>query len=917
MRLFFISSLFILTLFANIHTSKNKDLTQLSKTIFTTEEQEYLKQNPLIKVGHSSVFEPLFFKDSSGNLNGIIIDTYKTLSEKLGFDLEFIDKSWKEIINDLKNGNIDVIPTINKKIVQKENLLEAEPISKASYSVFTKDSQSFEINSIEDLYGKEIAFNFNILSLKSSLKKYEDKIKIRGQKTTLEAFFLLENNKVDAVITFHRDKYILGKYEIKDIHSIYRLKEFQPNTAAAVKPNDKILQSIINKSINSLSLEEKNTILKKWLGDDSQKNNNNQLTKEEIDFLKTKNEFNVCSKYKNYPIDAVENGKLIGIAGQIYDEISKKLNIKFIPITSNSLEEFKENINKDRCDLISMEKNSYTGYKDFIFTKPMLNQFYVSIGSINNPYISNLSQLNNHTFYTKDEIFKNQFLEKYPKAKVIVNSNIDEIMKIIKNDSKSHFILTTYIADETIRKYGPDKFKIDDIFDSLKANGAILVNNKYPLLHSSINKTINDFSNEQLNSFASNYRISKYVIEKNYEWLWYILFILLVIIALLQFRYIKILDKKRKKENELTNSLKQARKIAKISSFVNDLSKDYYEEIDDSIYDIFEISPKDYPKISRKLLIDFIHPDDKEKFKEKLMNSYTSKEEQNAEVKIITPAKKVKYIMIYWKMIHNKNKEAIKTIATVQDITEKVLNEKERIQQAFLLQKQSKLALQGEMLNMIAHQWRQPLNQLSVLTQMFIRKVEPNVAQKDEFVFYKNTTTDILKHLSQTIEDFCNFYKPNKKKEAFLLEEFYRNLEVLISNRVENLIIEYNNLEKLKIYTFKNELLQVFLTMINNSIEAVTKDKPNFYIKIYNLLENEKLIIKIEDNAGGISENVIENIFEPYFSTKEEKNGTGLGLYMSKLIIENSVSGKINVTTQDDITIFTIEIPLKEKDKNE
>jgi signal transduction histidine kinase len=105
--------------------------------------------------------------------------------------------------------------------------------------------------------------------------------------------------------------------------------------------------------------------------------------------------------------------------------------------------------------------------------------------------------------------------------------------------------------------------------------------------------------------------------------------------------------------------------------------------------------------------------------------------------------------------------------------------------------------------------------------------------------------------------------------------------------------------------------------MINNSIEAVTKDKPNFYIKIYNLLENEKLIIKIEDNAGGIPENVIENIFEPYFSTKEEKNGTGLGLYMSKLIIENSVSGKINVTTQDDITIFTIEIPLKEKDKNE
>lgn len=140
-------------------------------------------------------------------------------------------------------------------------------------------------------------------------------------------------------------------------------------------------------------------------------------------------------------------------------------------------------------------------------------------------------------------------------------------------------------------------------------------------------------------------------------------------------------------------------------------------------------------------------------------------------------------------------------------------------------------------------------------------------------------------------------------------------MKVLISNRVENLIIEYNNLQKLKIYTFKNELLQVLLTMLNNSIEALNKENPNFYIKIYNLLENEKLIIKIEDNAGGIPQNIIENIFEPYFSTKEEKNGTGLGLYMSKLIIEDSISGKINVKVQDNITVFTIEIPLENKDE--
>ena len=193
------------------------------------------------------------------------------------------------------------------------------------------------------------------------------------------------------------------------------------------------------------------------------------LNSNEKQYLEKNKNYTVCTRYKHYPIDGVQNEELIGITGAIYNEIASSLSISFEPIESKSNEEFRRNIHLGKCDLISIAKNTYFGFDDYLFTTPILKQYYVSVGSIENKYLHNIPIQNDHIFYVKDRVHQEVIEYKYPMLDVIVESNIDKIMDSISKNTKSHFILTTYAADQIILEYGPDKFKIDDIFDGISA----------------------------------------------------------------------------------------------------------------------------------------------------------------------------------------------------------------------------------------------------------------------------------------------------------------------------------------------------------------------------------------------------------------------------------------------------------------
>ena len=252
-------------------------------------------------------------------------------------------------------------------------------------------------------------------------------------------------------------------------------------------------------------------------------------------------------------------------------------------------------------------------------------------------------------------------------------------------------------------------------------------------------------------------------------------------------------------------------------------------------------------------------------------------------------------------------------IITMQDLTQ--IQQKER-----LLLQQSRMAQMGEMLSMIAHQWRQPLGAISsaifgIQTKLATGKYDNQDSNEDLYKFLNTKhqrINEYVQFLSTTIDDFRNFFKPDKKKELVTFESPIERALLIVENSLIFRGIDVThtfNVNK-KVEMFQNEIMQVVLNIIKNS-EDNFKEKETQNPKI--IIETKTMPahyeILISDNGGGISPHIIDNIFEPYFSTKDEKNGSGLGLYMSKMMIEEHSGGLLQVENTKDGVAFRILIP--------
>jgi signal transduction histidine kinase len=237
--------------------------------------------------------------------------------------------------------------------------------------------------------------------------------------------------------------------------------------------------------------------------------------------------------------------------------------------------------------------------------------------------------------------------------------------------------------------------------------------------------------------------------------------------------------------------------------------------------------------------------------------------------------------------------------------------EKNREKEQLLVQKSKFIAL-GEMISNIAHQWRQPLSELSSIL-MYIKFKQSIKALDENTMNQKLQEADkVLDFMSHTIDDFRNFFMPKKEKEEFYLNKVVDVVINIVSSTLKNydIRLEINIDEKIVLKTYLNEYEQVLLNIINNAKDVlIEKRVENPYIKIRAQEEVNHIILTIEDNGGGVLVEPKGKIFEPYFTTKENSNGTGIGLYMSKIIVEKNMKGKLRVKNTKEGAKFAIIIP--------
>ncbi len=238
--------------------------------------------------------------------------------------------------------------------------------------------------------------------------------------------------------------------------------------------------------------------------------------------------------------------------------------------------------------------------------------------------------------------------------------------------------------------------------------------------------------------------------------------------------------------------------------------------------------------------------------------------------------------------------------------------EKERSQKQGIYIQQARLASMGEMIANVAHQWRQPLNALGLVLQKI--SVLHSRGKLDTQKLNENVdkSMGLINGMSDTIDDFRDFFNPNKSKETFLIRDAIDKAYIIVEPIFVSNSIKYElkiNDTQLSIDTYKNELSQVIVNLLNNAHDALVENKvisPTVTIRVEG--SDDMIYILVCDNAGGIADSVLPNIFNPYFSTKDEKNGTGLGLYMSKMIIEDHMQGRLDASNVNGGACFSIKI---------
>ena len=269
------------------------------------------------------------------------------------------------------------------------------------------------------------------------------------------------------------------------------------------------------------------------------------------------------------------------------------------------------------------------------------------------------------------------------------------------------------------------------------------------------------------------------------------------------------------------------------------------------------------------------------------------------------------YAQIITKDLNKKTKELEELNCSLEGKIDKAVEEHRKKDK--IIAQQAKLAAMGEMVGSIAHQWRQPLNTLGIRIQLLEDDYKDGVIDVPYIEEYIVENMKRIGFMSKTIDDFSNFFRIDKQKKEFYIVQTINSVLNIISSQLEkhNIKIEITSDKDYKIMGYESELQQVIMIIINNSKDVfIEKEQKNGKISIHVKKENNHIFVVFKDNGGGIPEDIINRIFEPYFTTKEEGKGTGLGLYMSKMIIEDNMNGTLDVENIKEGVLFKLKLEL-------
>jgi len=652
------------------------------------------------------------------------------------------------------------------------------------------------------------------------------------------------------------------------------------------------------------------------------------LTKEEKEYLEKEIvTVNTTSSWIPFNYKAEEE-KVSGIAIDFFNLIAQKSGMNFNIIEAKNFTEVLENIKNKKYDL-NMATTKTTKSKEFALFSDVYASYPIAIATKNSTkFIGDMAMLEEKLIAVgKDYSAYFLYKEKYPNSKFILTKNTKEALELV--DSGQAYAAIDIVPSLYFQK-ARNNFKEIKVNRNTEVffNLQIMIRDDNHILHSIINKTIAKITPKEKIDIYKKWANKQYHSNFDYELLWryFSVFLIIFVIVFLAYLYqrnlkINLEIEKNKFQNIFDNANDGI--LILTNGIVTECNNAIVKVLGyDNKSDILSLRPSQLSPKEQPYGVDSTAKE-KRMLKQAIEDGYNNfrwvhlKKDGTefwCDIMLTDISKDVdeKIIHVVCRDISNQVKLENELNNLNQHLMDKVNKEvdKNRQKEKMMLH-QSRLAQMGEMLSMIAHQWRQPLNSLSVLNQSLMLKYKLKKLD-DEFIDNFNIDSKKQIHqMSKTIDDFRDFFKPEKMEIEFDMIEIVQNtIEILKPVFEQNdIAISFNSaIGNYRISGFPNELGQAYLNIMNNAKDAFIENSIEERKLELSLLKIENtMIIEIQDNAGGIPTEIMEKIFDPYFSTKEEKNGTGLGLYMTKIIIEEHMDGTLDVENKNNGVCFIIQ----------
>ncbi len=844
------------------------------------------KFNTLKDIENFLIYTPPIFIIIFSFIAIIITTTILENKENSKIDLiiqkeEFLKKdilqTYVNDVNSDSHASFDKVEILLRRtIYELKGYLNAKHKNKQSLTELLKNIENFKkkkdvefvvfnTKTYKLYHGKDIIHNLQALT-NSNIQTN------KFRKNILKNIYFIGKENLQYWIDNDKRKIRLSYFESIDNKDIY---------VGVFSKVDDIKYLTKNTILNTISLKSRSIEGYYWFYDYLNKyvyNYHNQKFKTMISDLKDKNEL----------IKMYENKKIHKLA-EVYD--FKKYQYLVVLNKSKTL--------KNEIKLI---KEEYRQKNISAFTLIFLiSLFLIVLIILFSKYITKIFEKYNHRLSLKNKLYK-EWRDRYELAIIASNDGFWDV------DFESNKI---YFSKPWLNMFSYKKGEIETFdawFDLIHEEDKALVK-----------KSLDAHLNGTISNFICEYRIK----AKNNQYKWILargkVFKNKENIARRMIMMSMDIDDKKR----LSQELKDMESLVKVGSMVlfkyrnnDNLEIEYLSD---------SISSYGYLPNEIKSYINIVHQEDKillqNKIQDALKNNINS---FFLTYRIYKKDKTIRWIANRTILLKDHFGSVSHLYGYLTDVTKMKLNEqdlKDKIKKEVeknrekdrLLVQQNKLASMGEMIGNIAHQWRQPLNNTNLLIH-YIRDNFKNFKEDElrETIAQAKLQIDFM---SQTIDDFRNFYQANKDKVDFDIKQSVLEASKILSTPFEksNISLEINS-KNIKIYNYKNEFQQVLVNILNNAYDAAViklkeqNFKPKVIIDIFKKEQNVYILIK--NNCGNINEEVEERMFEPYYTTKFENRGTGIGLYMSKTIIEKNMLGSISAKNEEDGVIFTIILSL-------